>query len=72
MTDLQFVTESSIRGYHVYKSIWSLEIGERFLIKKEHNYSHDRFAVAVMKDKLTVGHIPKISRYVSSFFAKGE
>ena len=59
ITDLQFVTESSIQGYHVYKSIWSPEIGETLSTKKEHNNPRDRFAVAVMKDKLIVGYIPK-------------
>ena len=64
MTDLQFVTESSIRGYHVYKSMWNPEIGETLSTKKEHNNPHYKFTVAVMKGKLRVGHIPKeIQRY---------
>ena len=60
MIDLQFVTESSIRGYHVYKSLQCPEIGGGTLsTKKEHNNPHDRFAVAVLKGKLTLGHIQK-------------
>ena len=59
MTDVQFVTKSSIRGYHVYKSIWSPEIGETLSTKKEDNTPHDKFTVAVVKSKLRVGQYPK-------------
>ena len=54
-----------------YKSIWSPEIEETFSTKKEHNNPHDRFAVAVMKGKLTLSQ-KKFQRYVGSFFTKGE
>ena len=59
MSNLEFVTNSAIRGHHVYKSIWNPETGEMLVTKKEQGNPHDRFAVAVQKGKLIVGHLPK-------------
>ena len=36
-----------IRGYHVYKEIWSPNIGENFVCFDEEENVHDRKAVAV-------------------------
>ena len=69
---MEFKTVSAIRGHHIYKSIWGPETGEILSTKKERNNPHDRFAVAVMKDKLTVGHIPReISKICWFFLHKG-
>ena len=72
MTDLLFVTESSIQAYRVYMSIWSPEIGETLSTKKEHNKPHDIFTVAVMKGKLSVGRIPKEISKICWFFLHKE
>ena len=54
---------SSVRGYHVYKTIWDAAIGEDLVCKREPSNEHDRYAVAIKKDEVIIGHLPrKISR----------
>ena len=66
---MEFKTASAI---HIYKLIWKPEMGEILSTKKEHNNPHDRFAVAVTKDKLTVGHITReLSKICWFFLHKG-
>ena len=49
--------DSGIRGYHIYQSIWSAEVDERFVCEKEPLNPSDRYAVAVSKDNVVVGHL---------------
>ncbi len=57
--DLEILEISSfIRGYHVYKDIWSPVREELLLVKQETNNSHDSSAVAIMKENVVVGHVP--------------
>ena len=54
---------SSVRGYHVYKTIWDAAIGEDLVCKREPSNEHDRYTVAIKKDGVIIGHLPrKISR----------
>jgi hypothetical protein len=46
---MEFNFESSIRGYHVYKSIWTYEIGEKIHCDREENNPNDKFAPPVLK-----------------------
>ena len=48
-----------MRGYHVYKSQWRPDLGDRVETKLEEFNKHDRYAVAVVVDGATVGHIPR-------------
>ena len=58
-----FRIESTVRGHHVYKAAWSPYIGEELPVQREVNNIHDDFAVAVLKNGNTVGHVPReISR----------
>ena len=41
------VIKCVIRGYHVYKEIWSPNIGENFVCFDKEEKVHDRKAVAV-------------------------
>ena len=50
--------DSVIRGHHVYKDIWTPFIGEVLRVEQETHNVQDRFAVAVVKDDITVGHVP--------------
>ena len=64
--------ESCVRGYHVYKDLWDVSIGEDILCEREPFNNADRYAVAVLKDDTVVGHIPrKISQICSLFLARG-
>ena len=71
-TDASFSVESIVRGYHVYKDIWAASVGEYLPCRRETTNLADRFAVAVMKGRTVVGHIPrKISNVCSVFIRKG-
>lgn len=50
--------ECCIRGYHVYQDIWEAAIDEELVCRPERSNGHDRYAVAVMKNDLVVGHLP--------------
>ncbi len=67
-----------MRGYHVYKDVWTAAIGEVFPCNRENGNLPDPFAVAVMRPATTVhhsaiiGHIPrKISVTCSLFLRRG-
>ena len=49
---------SYIKGYHVYKSIWTPTLQEHVYAEIEPDNSVDKYAVAVKKDKKVVGHLP--------------
>ena len=60
--------DSVIHGHHVYKDIWTPFIGEVLRVEQETHNVQDRFAVAVVKDNITVGHVPReVSRLVWHF-----
>lgn len=63
---------SYIRGYHQYKEIWEPTIGEILLLKTEEENTHDRFAVAVQREGVVVGHIPFNLAPVASYFLEVE
>ena len=67
---MEFNFESSIRGYHVYKSIWTYEIGEKLRCDREENNPNNKFAVKVVRNdgnkEQCVGHVP----IVFNFFLK--
>ena len=51
--------DSCIRGYHVYKEVWTAVFGELYTEREISNVI-DCYAVAVKKDSgETVGHLPK-------------
>ena len=54
-----FRIESTVHGHHVYKAAWSPYIGEELPVQREVNNIHDDFAVAVLKNGNTVGHVPR-------------
>ncbi len=65
-----FIFDSVIRGYHVYKDIWTPHIGEVLDCQAEPGNIHDLYAVVVKKPSgLTVGHVPRtISAVCCPFF----
>ena len=66
-----WTTDSVIRGHHVYKTIWTLIIGEQLFIEAEDGNEHDRHAVAVTNaEGNVVGHMPRSLLPVSWFFIK--
>ena len=58
-----FTMDSIIRGYHVYKDVWSSFIGEMLYCQRDVHNHHDPFMVVVYKGMTVVGHMP-IERYL--------
>ena len=65
---IRLQVKSVVRGYHIYKDEWDPSIGGSFGSKIDENNRYDRFAVAVIVNDNTVGHVPKeISKIVYYF-----
>ena len=72
MEEAVFISPGGIRGYRVYSTIWEAESGEVLTTSQERGNVHDRFAVAVKKERLTVGHLPiEISKLCWFFIRRG-
>ena len=62
----------SVGGYHVYKEIWTPELGEVLMVCKELDNIHDGHAVCVKKDGAIVGHVLReLSSMMDVFIEKG-
>ena len=58
-----------VRGYHVYRDIWSASLDEELVCAREPDNYSDLFAVAAVRSEVTVGHIPgRFLRCVRRFF----
>lgn len=66
----RFSFECMIRGYHVYKDIWLAVDGEILECRRETGNGHDPFAVAVLKEDVIVGHLPRKMSAVFSLFLR--
>ena len=70
--DLQYEKASVVRGHHIYKSLWTPEVNEVLLLRRETGNEHDEYAVAVLKASTVVGHVPReISRICWFFLRRG-
>ena len=49
---------SNIKGYHVYKSVWTPTLQEQVYGEIEPRNPVDKYAVAVKNDEKVVGHLP--------------
>ena len=65
-----FERECCVRGYHVYKDTWEAVIGEEFECVREQSNDVDWYAVAVLKDDIIVGHLPKTSAVIYLLFLR--
>lgn len=55
-----------VRGYHVYKAIWTAATGEDLPCNRETNNITDHYSVAMIKGDAIVGHLPK--KYSQIFY----
>ncbi len=62
--------ESVVRGHHVYKRVWSPVMGEQLVLKCEEDNENDSRAVAVLKNDVVVGHMPRETARTVWFFLK--
>ena len=51
--------ETYIKGHHVYKEVWTQEVGEKLNVLMEPDNRVDKFAVCVEKNQTVVGHLKK-------------
>ena len=51
--------DSMIRGYHVYKNVWSSFVGEVLYSQHDVRNHHDAFVAAVCKGTTVVGRMPR-------------
>ena len=61
---------SCVCGYHVYKDRWAVAVGELLTCFREPTNASDRYAVAVIKDRTTIGHLPRKMCKVCSVFQR--
>ena len=72
MTTENCIYYSKIRGYHVYKEVWSAVVGETLACHRETRNLIDPYAVAVMRSGEVVGYVPhSISTFCSLFIELG-
>ena len=56
----------------MYQDVWSAGVGEQLTCDREPGNRHDTFAVAVKKDEVIVGHVPRcISPICYVFLRRG-
>lgn len=68
MSSFQFA--SSVRGYHVYKDVWTPTIGDVLPCSRELSNGHDPYAVKVTLSTEVVGHLPKRINSICSTFLR--
>ena len=56
----EFEYEFCIRGYHIYKDIWSSTVGEHPICERETLNLTYRHAIAVLKHDVIIGHLPRV------------
>ena len=54
--DAEFSLNAAVRGFHVYRTVWSPHLGQRLKTKREHENTEDCFAIAVRTHSNTYGH----------------
>ena len=60
-----------VRGYHVYQYVWDAGMdGEALNCYREVGNTYDPCAVAVRKDAVTVGHVPRAISSVCLIFIR--
>ena len=77
MAAFEYTLDSAIRGFHVYKNVWTPVLNEQLRTAQEHGNAQDLFAVAVCKEDTTstgisgdlkVGHVPRVIARICWYF----
>ena len=67
-----FTFKSAIHGYRVYKDIWTPSVDDKQSVERDFKNQFDRFAVKIILDGETVGHLPReFSKIAWYFIARG-
>ena len=62
---------TTVRGYHVYRTVWNPTIGEGFVVLHQPGNDHDHHAMGVYRvdePGLIVGHIARENSRISHYF----
>lgn len=70
MAAATFTISSVVRGYHVYKDVWNAAQGEVLPCRSDTANLHDPFAVSVVQNGQTVGHVPRRISAACSMFLR--
>ena len=67
---MKFVYPCVVQGFHVYRVYWDPVIGEKLTTQPDPDGRTfgDKHSVAVMKDGMTVGHLPKDISCLAKYF----
>lgn len=57
-------------GVQVYCIVWEAVVGETLLCERERQNTHGRYAVAVKKDRVIFGHLPRSVSCVRCYWNK--
>ena len=60
--------KSVIHSHHVYKDIWTPFVGEILNVQQEVHNAEDHFAVAVVKNEMIIGHVPREVSHLFWYF----
>jgi len=58
----------AIHGYHVYKDIWTPSVDDKLSVEREFKKQFNRFAVKIILDGETVGHLPREFSKIAWYF----
>ena len=61
------------RGYHIYQTPWNAEVGATLITASEARPGalvEDKYTIAVINNRKTVGHVPKFLTKLTFFFLK--
>ena len=59
MSLISISVESVVKGHHVFKEVWNAWKGDKFYLQVEEFNHCDRYAVAMVVDDESVGHVPR-------------
>ena len=57
-SDIEFVLESAVRGFHVYRADWTPILGEQLIAVREPDNLEDGLTVSVELCTRTCAHMP--------------
>ena len=61
---------SASRGYHIYHTYWSPLHEDILQTELDYMNPHDKYSVAIKKDNIIIGHIPRVQSQVCSYFIR--
>ena len=66
----KFFERNCIRGYHIYKKVWTATVEEALVCKREPKNSSNQYAVAVKNEGTITEHLARKLSWVCSLFLR--